>query len=128
ILLAALLDALCSVEYPPDIATCARMAPAWTQDTFDTAYRPLLADAGPLRIRDLTIYNLKDDLERDDTVTPLYRKSLLYLVSNSFEGLSLSLLNFAGSGLPVSASSRLFYATSATAPSGGASTSKAATR
>ena len=43
-------------------------------------------------------------------------------------GLSLSLLNFAGSGLPVPAPSRLFYATSATASSDGASASKAPTR
>ena len=43
-------------------------------------------------------------------------------------GLSRSLLNFASGGLPVSAPSRLFYATSATAPSGGASASKAPTR
>ena len=38
------------------------------------------------------------------------------------------LLNFAGSGLPVCAPSRLFYATSATAPWGGVSASRAATR
>ena len=44
------------------------------------------------------------------------------------QGLSRSLLNFASGGLPVSAPSRLFYATSATAPSGGASASKAPTR
>ena len=43
-------------------------------------------------------------------------------------GLSRSLLNFASGGLPVSAPSRLFYATSATAPSGGARASKAPTR
>ena len=33
----------------------------------------------------MKIYNLDTDLEKDDTVTPLYRKSLLYLVSNAFE-------------------------------------------
>ena len=85
ILLAALLDALCAVDDPPDIQTCALLAPACTHDTFDTVYRPLLGSAGPLRIHNLTLYNLNDDLERADTVTPLYRKSLLYLVSNSFE-------------------------------------------
>ena len=47
---------------------------------------------------------------------------------NAAVGLSRSLLNFASGGLPVSAPSRLFYATSATAPSGGASASKAPTR
>ena len=44
------------------------------------------------------------------------------------QGLSRSLLNFASDELPVSAPSRLFYATSATAPSGGASASRAPTR
>jgi hypothetical protein len=33
----------------------------------------------------MAIYNLEPDLELDDSVTPLYRKSLLYLVSNAFE-------------------------------------------
>ena len=31
------------------------------------------------------MYCLNDERERDDTVTPAYRKSLLYLVSNAFE-------------------------------------------
>lgn len=33
----------------------------------------------------MTIYNLRDKLEKDDSVATLYRKSLLYLVSNAFE-------------------------------------------
>ena len=33
----------------------------------------------------MTIYNLSDDLERDDRVTLAYNKSLLYLVSRAFE-------------------------------------------
>ncbi len=33
----------------------------------------------------MAIYNLKDNLELDDHVAHAYRKSLLYLVSNSFE-------------------------------------------
>lgn len=85
ILFAALLKALGEEEDPPDIRTCSLMAPACTHEVFDSLYRPLLKDAGPLRIGDLTIYNLTDDLEQDDEVTPLYRKSLLYLVSNAFE-------------------------------------------
>ena len=32
-----------------------------------------------------SIYNLIDTLEKDDNVAGVYRKSLLYLVSNSFE-------------------------------------------
>jgi hypothetical protein len=33
----------------------------------------------------MTVYNLGDKAEQDDTVTPFYRKSLLYLVSDAFE-------------------------------------------
>jgi len=33
----------------------------------------------------MTIYNLGDDLERNDRVTLAYNKSLLYLVSRAFE-------------------------------------------
>ena len=86
ILLAALLGALGQKRNPPVIKTCALMAPACTLETFRTVYLPLL-DNNPqgLRIDDLTIYNLTDELERADTVTPFYRKSLLYLVSDSFE-------------------------------------------
>ena len=58
----------------------------------------------------------------------LASSSLVVAVSALRLGLSRSLLNFASGGLPVSAPSRLFYATSATAPSGGASASKAPTR
>ncbi|GJL50678.1 MAG: hypothetical protein NPIRA01_19050 [Nitrospirales bacterium] len=38
-----------------------------------------------MKIKDLTVYNLKDELEQDDQVARIYRKSLLYLVSNSLE-------------------------------------------
>ena len=91
ILLAALLEAL-KKTLPRDggqlllVPTCALLAPACTLDTFANAYLPLLdRSASPLRIGRLVIYNLSEDLELRDTVTPLYRKSLLYLVSNSFE-------------------------------------------
>ena len=90
ILLAALLEAL--ETFPEDggesllVHTCALLAPACTLDTFANVYLPLLdRGASPLRIGSLVIYNLSEDLELRDTVTPLYRKSLLYLVSNSFE-------------------------------------------
>jgi hypothetical protein len=33
----------------------------------------------------MAIYNLKDELEQDDNVAKIYRKSLLYLVSKAFE-------------------------------------------
>jgi hypothetical protein len=65
--------------------TCSLMAPACTLDWYREAYVPVLGDTGRLRIREMSIYNLRDHLEQDDTVTPLYHKSLLYLVSNAFE-------------------------------------------
>ena len=85
ILLAWLLRALSEEDDPPAIETCSLMAPACTHDVFNEVYRPLLNRGAPLRVNALTIYSLTDALEQADTVTPLYRKSLLYLVSNSFE-------------------------------------------
>ena len=90
ILLAALLEALKALleneRGSMVIHTCALLAPACTLDTFNDVYLPLLReDASPLRIDRHVVYNLSQDLEIGDTVTPFYRKSLLYLVSNSFE-------------------------------------------
>ncbi|MCH6568351.1 MAG: hypothetical protein IH801_08350 [Nitrospinae bacterium] len=64
------------------------MAPACTVELYRTHYRTRLGSsaAAPTRLRKLNIYSLTDEQERDDTVTPMYRKSLLYLVSNAFEG------------------------------------------
>ncbi|WP_456380801.1 C1 family peptidase [Thiolapillus sp.] len=67
------------------IDSCSLMAPACTLEWYEKSYVPLLDAQGRLRVRDMAIYNLLDELEQDDTVTPLYRKSLLYLVSNAFE-------------------------------------------
>lgn len=58
------------------------MAPAVTTDLFADAVLPhVLSGECPLP----TMYMLSDEGERDDTVGP-YGKSLLYLVSNAFEG------------------------------------------
>lgn len=84
ILLAALLTSLREESTPPVLRTCALMAPACTHAVFNDTYRPFLDGADTARIERLVIYNLDDDLERADTVS-IYRKSLLYLVSNSFE-------------------------------------------
>jgi len=65
--------------------TCSLMAPACTLEWYEDTYVPALDKQGRLRIRDMAIYNLLDELEKDDTVTALYHKSLLYLVSNAFE-------------------------------------------
>ena len=85
ILLAALLKALAKESKPLIVHTCALMAPACTHAAFNEVYLPLLSeDAEPPGIKRLVIYNLNEDLEQGDKVT-IYRKSLLYLVSNSFE-------------------------------------------
>ena len=87
ILLAALLNALKGKSKSlEEIYTCALMAPACTHDDFNNIYRPLLVKSATSPwIKLLVIYNLTDNLELRDTVTPFYHKSLLYLVSNSFE-------------------------------------------
>lgn len=87
ILLANLLDALKKIEGAPRIRTCLLFAPACTHDVFNKSYRPLLSERSKdvFGIDRMKIYNLDNQLELGDTVTPLYRKSLLYLVSNSFE-------------------------------------------
>lgn len=66
-------------------STCSLMAPACTLDWYEESYAPVLDEEGRLQIKDMAIYNLLDALEKDDTVTVLYHKSLLYLVSNAFE-------------------------------------------
>ena len=58
------------------------MAPAIRVDTFKQRLLPAL-ESGKTPLPSL--YILSDKLERDDTVGP-YAKSLLYLVSNAFEG------------------------------------------
>lgn len=58
------------------------MAPAIRNDDFKTLVLPLVeAGKAPLP----SVYLLSDKLERDDSIGP-YGKSLLYLVSNAFEG------------------------------------------
>ncbi len=61
------------------------MAPAATVELFKSHYSPLIKLGPGNRIGRTAIYNLSKRLERDDTVTPAYRKSLLYLVSRAFE-------------------------------------------
>lgn len=87
ILLASLLEALASLENSPRVQNCMLMAPACTHTVFNQVYRPMLneRDGSKFGIGRMVIYNMNERLELDDTVTPLYRKSLLYLVSNAFE-------------------------------------------
>ncbi len=65
--------------------TCSLMAPACTLDDYRRTYLPALRKGARLRIREMAVYNLVDSLEQDDDVAGVYRKSLLYLVSNAFE-------------------------------------------
>ncbi len=86
ILLAHLLEALEELAPQLRIDSCHLMAPAATLDLYRQHYQPRLADpASPFGIDRMTVYNLSDRLERDDNVVGIYRKSLLYLVSHSFE-------------------------------------------
>ncbi|MEM7432767.1 MAG: C1 family peptidase [Pseudomonadota bacterium] len=67
------------------ISSASMMAPAGTVDLYQSHFRPLLKTPGSQGgIDRMDIYNLTGRLERDDSVGP-YRKSLLYLVSRSFE-------------------------------------------
>jgi hypothetical protein len=67
------------------VYSCSLMAPACTLDWYAQCYRPVLSGGRRLHIRDMAIYNLTDELERKDTVAAVYRKSLLYLISNALE-------------------------------------------
>jgi pimeloyl-ACP methyl ester carboxylesterase len=85
ILLAYLIEALLRLDPDRKVETCALMAPAATVDLFKSHYSPLIKLGAGNRIGRTAIYNLNKRLEKDDTVTPAYRKSLLYLVSRAFE-------------------------------------------
>jgi hypothetical protein len=66
----------------PAIQNLILMAPAATQDLFTSAVLPRFQGHD---IERLTLYILSDEKEKDDTVAGIYRKSLLYLVSNSYQ-------------------------------------------
>jgi len=68
------------------------MAPACTVDFFREHYGPFLSGNGALTLKDkIYLYNLTDELEREDKVdtgirlAPVYERSLLYLVSRAYE-------------------------------------------
>ncbi len=64
-------------------ASVSLFAPACTTGYFDAKLAPMARRLGGDGA--FGIYNLSDDAERRDSVATVYRKSLLYLVSNSFE-------------------------------------------
>ncbi len=63
------------------IKTLTLYAPACTTALFRSNILPHIGT----RIERLTIFNLTDKYEQDDTVASIYHKSLLYLVSEAFE-------------------------------------------
>lgn len=87
ILLAHWLKQYSSKQYAQKIASCSLMAPACTTKLFDSHFVPLLTGGGSGLLELMQVYNLSDQLELDDHVAIVYRKSLLYLVSNAFEQL-----------------------------------------
>lgn len=85
ILLAHLLNALESIAPRLRLSTVSLLAPAASVALFKSHYYPLLgATRTAFGIDQMTVYNISDALEQDDTVGP-YGKSLLYLVSRAFE-------------------------------------------
>jgi hypothetical protein len=68
----------------PAFDSVSLLAPAVRIDTFTRALLPL-ATADDPTVKELSIFTMTDELERRDTVTWAYRKSLLYMVSNAFE-------------------------------------------
>jgi hypothetical protein len=86
ILLGHLLAALDQLELPDLVDTCSLMAPACTIDFYQEHFAPRLGKGGSgVRLPVLEVYNLLDSLELSDQVGGVYRKSLLYLVSNALE-------------------------------------------
>jgi len=83
ILLAHLLKVIASEDIT--LETCSLMAPACQIDLYNSHYLPVLKGKTKLKLKVLNIYNMRDGLEKDDNVIKVYRKSLLYLVSNAFE-------------------------------------------
>lgn len=79
IFLAHLLDVIEATGTP--VKSLTLFAPACTLDLFEAKIAPRL---GKL-IERFVLFNLADSVERDDSIGGAYHKSLLYLVSESFE-------------------------------------------
>lgn len=65
-----------------EIESSTLWAPACTVNLFKSAYQPALNTG---KLKSLAVFTLTDQVERDDQVTAIYNKSILYLVSNAFE-------------------------------------------
>lgn len=64
------------------INSCTLWAPACTIDHFMHYYEPAISSG---KLKDFNLYTLTDTGEQNDNCASIYNKSLLYLVSNSFE-------------------------------------------
>lgn len=65
--------------------TLSYLAPAIRTDRFKQRVLPLLQDGAKPVVKDLTVYTMTDEAERDDDVAHVYRKSLLYFVRDACE-------------------------------------------
>jgi hypothetical protein len=86
IFMAHLVNAAQEIFQERPITSCSLLAPACDVDFFKHYYLPNLqtAETG-FGIQRMTVFNLDRELELKDNVAQIYRKSLLYLVSNAFE-------------------------------------------
>lgn len=87
VLLGHLLGALDVLGEQNLVNSCTLMAPACSIDFYHEHYEPRLGKKvlGKVNLPVLDIYSLTDELELDDQVAGVYRKSLLYLVSHALE-------------------------------------------
>ncbi len=89
VLLGHLLNALDVLDLPDLIESCSLMAPACSIDFYQEHYVPRLKgqekSKTKVKLPTLSIFNLSEQLELDDNVALVYRKSLLYLVSRALE-------------------------------------------
>jgi hypothetical protein len=81
ILLAPFIRELTS-DYKLRIESCTLWAPACTVEVFRECYKPAIESS---LIRRTAIFTLDDRTEQNDDCAHIYRKSLLYLVSDAFE-------------------------------------------
>lgn len=80
IFMAPIIAALDAAGIP--VRTCTLWAPACTMKLFAATYLPALRSK---TIQNFNLFTLKDGTELADNCAGIYHKSLLYLVSNSFE-------------------------------------------
>jgi len=88
VLIGHLLEALERIATKPVVIdSVSLMAPACSIAFYKQYYQPRLGSTAKtnVKINRLNIYNLGKKVEEEDNVAQVYRKSLLYLVSNAFE-------------------------------------------